>query len=106
MGPQANIPGLEAVAMCGIFSVDSWIFRYFSWCVSMSHVCTCLWGLHMYLQRQRTTMDTVSHLFFFFLVLKTESFIDLELLSLPPQHWDVQACTATHGFLCGFWGLD
>lgn len=39
-----DIPGCEPVAMCGIFSVHSWILRSFSLCVSMLHVYPCLWG--------------------------------------------------------------
>lgn len=61
-----DIPGCEPGAMCGIFSVHSRILRSFSLCISMSHVFPCLWGLHMYLQSQRTTMGIASHLFVFF----------------------------------------
>lgn len=74
-----DIPGCEPGAMCGIFSVHSRILRSFSLCISMSHVFPSLWGLHMYLQSQRTTMGIASHLFVFFFFKKQKSFIDLEI---------------------------
>lgn len=86
-GPQANITGLMAVAMCGIFFSSVMDFQVFSF------VCEYVTSMHMSIGVAYVfTEPENSHGYCFSPVFKQNLSLTWNsgtLLSLPPQHWDL-----------------